>query len=54
MVGALGAKEVDMKVDSKFVVNQIIGEYLTKGEKLKRYLKQVHKRPDHFNYFQIS
>lgn len=39
MVEPLGAKEVDVKVDSQVVVNQVIGEYLTKGEKLKKYLQ---------------
>lgn len=30
----LGTREVKMKVDSQGVVGQIIGDYLTKGEKL--------------------
>lgn len=49
IVGALGIKEVDMKADSEVLVNQIIGEYLTKGEKLKRYIQQIHKRSNHFS-----
>lgn len=31
-----GGKEVEMKVDSQVVVGQVIGEYLAKGEKLKK------------------
>lgn len=44
----LGVKEVEVYVDSQVVVKQVRGEYLAKGEKLKKYLQQVWERCDHF------
>lgn len=41
MANGLGAKEVDVYVDSQLVVNQVIEEYLVKGERLRMYLQQV-------------
>lgn len=54
IVEVLGVKEVDMRAYSHVVVNQIMGEYLVKSKKLKRYLLQVYELCDHFNYFQIT
>ncbi|XP_042944500.1 uncharacterized protein LOC122278373 [Carya illinoinensis] len=36
----IGATEVDARSDSQVVVNQVLGVYAAKGEKLKKYLAQ--------------
>lgn len=45
---ALGAKETTIKVDPKVVLNQVLGEYTTKVEKLNKYLQLVLVMKDHF------
>lgn len=35
---ALGATEVEVKTDSQVVVNQVLGVYVAKDKKLKKYL----------------
>lgn len=34
----LGAREVQVKIDSKVIVNQVMGQYAVKGEKLLKHL----------------
>lgn len=36
---ALGATKFKVKADSQVVVNQLLGVYITKGKKLKKYLR---------------
>lgn len=38
---SLGAEEVEVKVDSQVVVNQVRGEFTMKSEKLKKYLTLI-------------
>lgn len=39
MIGkVLGVTEVKVKANVQVVVNQVLGEYTTKGKKLKKYL----------------
>lgn len=33
---SLGATEVDVRAESQAIVNQVLGEFITKGEKLKK------------------
>lgn len=49
----LGAKEVEVRADSQVVVSQVLGQYATNGEKLKKYLQLICKERDHFLYFYI-
>lgn len=51
---SLGATEVEVRVDSQIVINQVLGEFNTKGEKLKKYLQLVWKRGNHLWYFHIQ
>lgn len=39
IVGILGARKVEVKVNSIVIVNQILEMYATKGEKLKKHLQ---------------
>lgn len=48
LVEALGAKEMDVKADIQVVLIQVMGEYVAKGKKLKKYLQQVWEECDHF------
>lgn len=50
---ALATKQVEVKVDSQIVVNQVTGAYATKEEKLKKYLEQLLTLRDQFKYFFI-
>lgn len=49
----LGANEIEVKVDSQVVVNQVQGEFITKSKKLKKYLTLVGNNRSHFRYFHI-
>ncbi|XP_042939501.1 uncharacterized protein LOC122274533 [Carya illinoinensis] len=48
------AIEVDARSDSQVVVNQVLGVYAAKGEKLKKYLARVWEVRDLFSYFAIT
>ncbi|KAF5468681.1 hypothetical protein F2P56_012818 [Juglans regia] len=48
---SLSATEVEVKADSQIVVGQVTGQFLTKGENLKRYLQRVGEKRDRFQYF---
>ncbi|XP_040998180.1 uncharacterized protein LOC121244225 [Juglans microcarpa x Juglans regia] len=50
---SLGATEVKVKADSQIVVGHVTGQFLTKGENLKRYLQRVGEEWDHFQYSAI-
>lgn len=50
----MGATEVEVKSYSQIVVNQVLGLYATKGEKLKKYLERVWEARDHLSYFSIT
>ncbi|XP_042980030.1 uncharacterized protein LOC122310215 [Carya illinoinensis] len=50
----IGAAEVDTRSNSQVVVNQVLGVYTAKGEKLKNYLAQVWKIRDLFSYLAIT
>ncbi|XP_042942589.1 uncharacterized protein LOC122276744 [Carya illinoinensis] len=50
----IGAIEVDTRSDSQVVVNQVLGLYIAKGEKLKKYLARVREIRDLFSYFAIT
>ncbi|XP_042962726.1 uncharacterized protein LOC122297003 [Carya illinoinensis] len=50
----IGATEVEARSDSQVVVNQVLGLYATKGEKLKKYLGRVWEICDLFSYFAIT
>lgn len=53
MAKVLGAIKVEVKVDSKVVVNQVLGVYAVKGKKLK-YLQLTWVRQDKFCHFNIK
>ncbi|KAF5445130.1 hypothetical protein F2P56_034203 [Juglans regia] len=50
---ALGATEVEVKADSKVVINQVWGAYAVRGDSLKKYLNQVWEGCDRFSHFYI-
>ncbi|XP_042962729.1 uncharacterized protein LOC122297007 [Carya illinoinensis] len=50
----IGATEVEARLDSQVVVNQVLGLYATKGEKLRKYLGRVWEIRDLFSYFAIT
>ena len=43
---AVGATSVVIHCDSQVVTNQVNGDYECKGERMKKYLKQVKRRVD--------
>lgn len=45
---SLGATKVEVRVDSQVVVNQILGDFIMKCEKLKKYLQLLWKICNHF------
>lgn len=45
---ALGAVEVEVRTDSQVVINQVLGEFIAKGKKLKKYLQLVWGKHNHF------
>lgn len=47
----LGAKEVDVKDDFQVIVNQVLGQFATKGDGLKKYLQLICNERDRFQYF---
>lgn len=50
----LGANEVDFRVDSQVVVNQVMAGFSMKGEKLRKYMQLVKEECDFFQYFRIQ
>lgn len=48
------ATELETKTDSQMVVNQVLGQYATKSEKLKNYLTRVWELRDLFSHFSIT
>lgn len=51
---SLGAKEVEFKANSQVVVNQVRGEFVENGKKLKKHLALIQGEHTHFQYFQIQ
>lgn len=49
----MGVTELEVKGDSQLVVNQVLGLYATKGEKMKKYLAKVWELCDCFSHFNI-
>lgn len=43
----LGAEEVDVKADSQVIINQVLGQFVEKGDRLKKYLQLVCNERDH-------
>lgn len=45
---------MEIRVDSRVVVNQVMGGFAMKGEKLTKYLQLVGEECDFFQYFHIQ
>lgn len=54
IVEALGATKVELVADLQVVVNQVLGVYTTKDEKLKKYLQLAWEKRDQFCHFSIE
>ncbi|XP_071906225.1 uncharacterized protein [Coffea arabica] len=50
----LGARHVLVNSDSQLIVCQILGEYETREEVMRRYLSKVHQLAAHFESFEIQ
>ncbi|XP_040990483.1 uncharacterized protein LOC121237698 [Juglans microcarpa x Juglans regia] len=50
----LGDEDIEVRADSQVVVSQVLGEFATKGERLKKYLQLIYKKRDCFHYFSIQ
>lgn len=54
IVEILGDTEVEVKVDSHVVVNQVLEAYTTKCKKLKKYMQLIWEKRDQFCHFRIK
>jgi ribonuclease HI len=50
----LGAKNVEVHTDSRVIAGHILGEYETKGEKMKKYLAKVKELSTQFTHFHVK
>lgn len=50
----MGANGVRARSDSQLVVNQVLGDYITKEEEMREYLAQIETLRKAFNKFELT